>query len=56
MFGDTEQTKSYGMNSHSRGNSRLEASIYVQGKGENRQFYPLSDIETSSEARLYHRT
>lgn len=56
MFGDTEQTKSYGMNSHTRGNSRLDGSINVQGKGESRQFYPLGDIETSSQAQLHHRT
>ncbi|KAJ5369185.1 uncharacterized protein N7496_008945 [Penicillium cataractarum] len=55
IFGDTEQTKSYGMNSHTRGNSRLDGSVYVQGKGESRQFYPLGDIETSSQAHFHQR-
>lgn len=55
IFGDTEQTKSYGMNSHTRGNSRLDGSVYIQGKGESRQFYPLGDIETSSQAHLHQR-
>lgn len=60
LFGDTEHTKSYGMNSHSRGNgSRFENSIHVQNsfhvqsKSDSRNFYPLDDMENSSQANLH---
>ncbi|KAJ5743631.1 hypothetical protein N7533_008501, partial [Penicillium manginii] len=61
LFGDTEQAKSYGMNSHSRGTgSRFENSIHVQNsfqvqsKSDSRNFYPLDDMESSSQANLHH--
>lgn len=57
LFGDTEHAKSYGDNSHSRGNgSRYEGNIHVQPKADGRDFYPLDDIDTSSEARLNHHS
>ncbi|OQD82301.1 hypothetical protein PENANT_c022G09635 [Penicillium antarcticum] len=55
LFGDTEKAKSYGMNSRSPGTgSRFEGGSHVQSKNEDRQFYPLDDIDTSSETRLHH--
>jgi len=54
LFGDTTHAKSYGM-SRSRGNgSRLEGNISVQGKNDERQFYTLDDMDSSSVARLNH--
>jgi hypothetical protein len=54
LFGDTENVKSYGLNSHSRGTgSRLEGAN-VQNKNDERQFYPLDDMDNSSESRLHH--
>jgi len=54
LFGDTEVSKSYGMNSHSRGTgSRLEGSN-VQSKHDGRQFYPLNNLDNSSQSRLHH--
>lgn len=60
LFGDTEKVKSYGMNSHSRGNgSRVEGPIFVhhdiQVKGADRQFYPLTDFDNSSKTRLHEQ-
>lgn len=62
FFGDTENAKSYGMNSHSHSHSRgtgsrFEGNIHVQSKNDERNFYPLDEVDTSSEARLnYNQT
>ncbi|KAJ5118996.1 hypothetical protein N7448_010705 [Penicillium atrosanguineum] len=59
FFGDTENVKSNVMNSHSHSHSRgtgsrFEGNIYVQSKNDERNFYPLGDMDTSSEAQLNH--
>ncbi|KAJ5138872.1 uncharacterized protein N7515_003720 [Penicillium bovifimosum] len=51
LFGDTQHTKSgYGVNSHSRGNSRMG----IGNSQSKNDFYPLDDVEHSDEARLHH--
>ncbi|KAJ6031579.1 hypothetical protein N7540_002311 [Penicillium herquei] len=57
LFGDTENVKSYGLNSQSRGTaSRYEGPIYVhhdiQVKSNDGKFYPLGDMDNSSKAHL----
>ncbi|KAJ5169350.1 uncharacterized protein N7500_002133 [Penicillium coprophilum] len=56
LFGDTEHAKSsYGLNSHSRGTGSQFAVVPVQSKSDDRQFYPLGDMDNSDEARLHHK-
>ncbi|KAJ5726071.1 uncharacterized protein N7483_007428 [Penicillium malachiteum] len=57
LFGDTENVKSYGLNSQSRGTaSRYEGPIYVhhdiQVKSNDGKFYQLGDMDNSSKAHL----
>lgn len=54
MFGDTQPTRSYGMGSQSQ--SRMEGKVSSQAKADKREFYPLDDLDNSSETRLGHNT
>ncbi|OGE52522.1 hypothetical protein PENARI_c010G04487 [Penicillium arizonense] len=55
LFGDTENANSYGVNSRSHGTgSRFEGAIHVQSKSGDRHFYPLDDMDTSSDTRLHY--
>ncbi|KAJ5343674.1 uncharacterized protein N7506_003498 [Penicillium brevicompactum] len=54
LFGDTEHPQSYGMNSHSRGTGSRFEGVNVQSKNDQRDFYPLEDIDNTSESRLHH--
>ncbi|KAJ5613867.1 hypothetical protein N7528_007521 [Penicillium herquei] len=58
LFGDTENVKSYGLNSQSRATaSRYEGPIYVHHdihvKSNDGKFYPLGDMDNSSKAHLH---
>ncbi|KAJ5214982.1 hypothetical protein N7468_010661 [Penicillium chermesinum] len=51
-FGDTNPSKPYGASSRSQ--SRVDGKAHVQIKNDNREFYPLEDIDHSSETALGH--
>ncbi|CAI7663970.1 unnamed protein product [Penicillium glandicola] len=55
LFGDTENAKSYNLSSNSRGTGSRPEGANVQSKNDERQFYPLEDMENTSETQLHHR-
>ncbi|CAG8198056.1 unnamed protein product [Penicillium salamii] len=54
LFGDTEHANSYAVNSHSRGTGSRFDGVNVQSKNDQRDFYPLDDMDNTSESRLHH--
>ncbi|CAG8052529.1 unnamed protein product [Penicillium olsonii] len=54
LFGDTEHANSYAVNSHSRGTGSRFEGVNVQSKNDQRDFYPLEDLDNTSESRLHH--
>ncbi|CAG8091105.1 unnamed protein product [Penicillium salamii] len=54
LFGDTTHANSYAVNSHSRGTGSRFDGVNVQSKNDQRDFYPLDDMDNTSESRLHH--
>lgn len=52
LFGDTQKNKSNPMNSRGAGSQFGTGNI--QSKNDDRQFYPLDDVDNSDEVRLHH--